>query len=272
MSGIPIISLDQGYTKAGEIDRNPQPRHPGQPEEEAVIDLYGEDEAKETEELRIRELKPALWLIMVDSQTGALGSVPLKSKGQFSLMAREIMTFIQGLGHVEVGLYGDNEPTMRSLLRIVLNSRHAMGLRTRLYTTKVRDSAGNSLAESAIQRVRGLACTLMSDVGERSGLAYNTNHTLWSWASRHACWLLNRYQSTKGITSYEPAHGRTYDGAIAPFGCPVYAYVRPQSGKGNPRWRMSIFLGKTDGQDAWIVGDGSQIMLTRPIRRVNRPS
>ena len=271
LSGIPIISLDLCYTKAGEIDRNPQPRDRGQQEEEITIDLYEEDERKEAEELRIKELKPALWLIMVDSQTGALGSVPLKSKGQLSLMAREIMTFIQSLGHVEVGLYADNEPTMRSLLRIVLNSRHAMGLRTRLYTTKVRDSAGNSLAENAIQRVRGLTCTLMADVAERTGLAYNTNHTLWSWASRHACWLLNRYQATRGITSYELAHGRTYDGAIVPFGCPVYAYVRPQSGKGNPRWRMSIFLGKTDGQDAWIVGDGSQIMLTRSIRRVNRP-
>ena len=131
LSGVPIISLDLCYTKAGEIDRHPQPRDRGQPEEEMVIDLYEEDERKEAEELRIRELKSALWLIMVDSQT------PLKSKGQLSLMAREIMTFAQSLGHVEVGLYADNEPTMRSLLRIVLNSRRSMGLRTRLYTTYV---------------------------------------------------------------------------------------------------------------------------------------
>ena len=271
LSGIPIISLDLCYTKAGEVDRHPQPLDRGQEDEGMVIDLYEEEEAKEAEELRIRELKPTMWLIMVDSQTGTLGSVPLKSKGQLSLMAREIMTFIQGLGHVEVGLYADNEPTMRALLRIILNSRHSMGLRTRLYTTKVKDSAGNSLAENAIQRVRGLTCTLMTDVAEKTGLTYNTNHTLWSWASRHACWLLNRYQATKGITSYELVHGRNYDGAVVPFGCPVYAYVKPQSGKGNPRWRMALFLGKTDGQDAWIVGDGSQIMLTRSIRRVNRP-
>ena len=116
-----------------------------------------------------------------------------------------------------------------------------MGLKKKLYTTKARDSAGNSFAENAIQRVRGLACTLVSDVAERTGLAYNTNHALWSWASLHACWLLNRYQTTKGITSYELAHGRTYEGAVFPFGCSVYAYVRPQSGKGNPRWRMSMF-------------------------------
>ena len=44
-------------------------------------------------------------------------------------MAGEIMNFVQTLGHVEIGLYGGNEPTIRSLLRILLNCRQAMGLR-----------------------------------------------------------------------------------------------------------------------------------------------
>ena len=34
---------------------------------------------------------------------------------------------------------------------------------------------------------------------------------------------------------------------------------------------MTLFLGKTEGQDAWIVGDGSQVMLTRSVKRVDRP-
>ena len=170
---------------------------------------------------------------MVDSHTGYLGAVPLKSKGQLNIMAREVMTFIQNLGHTEVGLYGDNEPTIRSLLRIVLNSRHAMGLRTRLYTTRVRDSAGNSLAENAIQRVRGLAATVMEYLMKNTGLKLNTNHGLWSWAARHACWMLNRYQASKGITSYELVHGKTYDGLVVPFRNPVYAYTKPQTGKGS---------------------------------------
>ena len=186
-------------------------------------------------------------------------------------MASEIMTFIQNLGHTEVGLYGDNKTTIRSLLRIVLNSRHSMGLRTRLYTTRVRDSAGNSLAENAIQRVRGLAATVMEYLMKCTGLKLNTNHGLWSWAARHACWMLNRYQASKGITSYELVHGRSYDGLVVPFGNPVYAYTKPQSGKGNPKWRLALFLGKTEGQDAWLVGDGSQVMLTRSVRRIDRP-
>ena len=186
-------------------------------------------------------------------------------------MAREIMTFCQNLGHDEVGFYGDNEPTVRALLRVLLNSRHALGLRTRIYTTRVRDSAGNSLAENAVQRIRGLACTMLEDLMSRIGVRLNSNHGLWSWAARHACWAMNRYQATRGVTGYELVHGKSYTGTIVPYGCPVYAYVRPQGGKGDPKWRMALFLGKTENQDAWVVGDGEQVMLTRSVRRVDRP-
>ena len=102
------------------------------------------------------------------------------------------MTFCQNLGHDEVGFFGDNEPTVRALLRVLLNSCHALGLRTRIYTTRV---SGNSLAENAVQRVRGLACTMLEDLMSRIGVRLNSNHGLWSWAARQACWALNRYQA-----------------------------------------------------------------------------
>lgn len=109
------------------------------------------------------------------------------------------------------------------------------------------------------------------DLMGRAGLKLNTNHGLWSWAARHACWTLNRYQASRGVTSFELVHGKPYEGVLVPFRCPVYAYSKPQSGKGNPKWRLAIFLGKTDAQDAYIVGDGTQVMLTRSLRRLNRP-
>lgn len=37
---------------------------------------------------------------------------------------------------------------MRALMRVWLSSRHALGLRARIYATRVKDSAGNSLAQS----------------------------------------------------------------------------------------------------------------------------
>ena len=47
---------------------------------------------------------------------------------------------------------------------------HLLGLRTRIYTTRVRGSAGNSLAENAVQRIRGLACTMLEDLMSRIGV------------------------------------------------------------------------------------------------------
>ena len=41
--------------------------------------------------------EPALWMVVVCSQTGYIGSAPLKSKGQVILMAREIRTFCLNL-------------------------------------------------------------------------------------------------------------------------------------------------------------------------------
>ena len=138
-----MISLDFCYTKAGVVDRNPRALDRGEMEHEEVIDLFGEGEQqdlREGEEPPLCEVKAAMWLMLVCSQTGPLGAVPLKGNDQIHLMAREVVTFIQGLGHTEAGIYNDNEPTLRSLLQIILESRHAMGLRTKMYTTKVKDS------------------------------------------------------------------------------------------------------------------------------------
>ena len=92
----------------------------------------------------------------------------LKSKNQTNLIAHEILAFSQVLGHHEVGYFGDNEPTVRQILPMLLNARHALGLRTRVFTTKIKDPAGNGLAENAIGRIRSLAGTLVGSLWFRS--------------------------------------------------------------------------------------------------------
>ena len=70
----------------------------------------------------------------------------------------------------------------------LINARHATGLPTRISTSKIADHS-NAVAENAVNRIRGLACTLMEEVQAKIGMKLNTNDTIWSWAS----WLLNRY-------------------------------------------------------------------------------
>ena len=244
-TGVPVISLDFCVTRVKDGLAQDQPP-----------DELGDD-------------KGALWLVMTCNRTGYLGVVPVKAKNQLSYLTHEVLSFVQALGWEEVGFYGDNEPIIRQMLKTIITARHALGLRTKVYTTKVRDSAGNALAENSIQRVRQLACVFMQDVTQRTGMSFKCDHALWSWAGRHAAWCLNRFQPTKGITAYEAAHGKTFKGKVCRFGEPVYAYCKTK-GKADPKWRLALFLGKTESQDAWIVGEGMDVMLTRSIRRVDK--
>ena len=211
----------------------------------------------------------ALWLIAVCSETGSLLGLPLKSKNQMNLITHELLAFTQVLGHEAAQYYCDNEPPARQIVRLLVSSRTAMGLKTTMRTTKLYDSAGNSLAENAVHRVRGLAASMMESLAEKIGLRFHHQHPLWSWACRHAAWTLNRYQVLRGTTSFELTHGKAYDGKMCPFGEVVFAYSKQKQGfKADPRWKVGICLGKTEVQDAWVIGDGNRVFLSRSLRRV----
>ena len=62
-------------------------------------------------------------LVYVDSQTGFIGCVPVRSKGQYHLMVQELVAFPQLLGYHEVTYRADNEPTARQLLKLVVDTR-----------------------------------------------------------------------------------------------------------------------------------------------------
>ena len=66
------------------------------------------------------------------------------------------------------------------------------------------------------------------------------------------------------------SHGKRYGGKTACFAEPVYAYCMGR-GKADAKWRVGLMLGKTEAQDAWIIGDGVDVMLSRSIRRVDQP-
>ncbi len=208
------------------------------------------------------------WLVMADSHSGYLGCCPLRGKGQIKLATHEIMAFTQSLGYSAVCFSTDKEPTTRQILRCLINARHAMGLPTRISTSKIADHS-NALAENAVNRIRGLACTLMEEVQAKIGMKLNTNNTIWSWAARHASWLLNRYRAVRGATPYELVYGKPYRGILGKFGEPVYAYLKTHL-KGEKKWHKALFLGKTEGQDSFIVYDGTRVLLTKSIRRIGQ--
>ena len=127
----------------------------------------------------------------------------------------------------------------------------------------------NALAENAVNRIRGLACTLMEELQHLIKVKLNTDNPLWSWAARHAAWILNRYKAVRGATPYELIYGKPYRGVLAKFGEPVFSYLKTHL-KGEKKWHKSLFLGKTEGQDSFVVYDGDKILLTKSVRRIGQ--
>ena len=222
------------------------------------------------ETMKEKDVDTMTCLVMCDSTTGYLHAVPLRSKNQWSLMVRELLGFAGILGHSELVYRCDNEPTLLQLQRMVVNARLSMGLPTRK-TNPPPYSHGNSLVENAVGRIRPLAGTLMHYLSEQVGIEFSTNSPLWSWAFRHACFLLNRFNPTRGATAFELLYNKAYGGKICNFGEPVFGYatVTPTTGKGTAKWRRMIFLGKSDPQDIYVLFDGHGLVLTRSIRRIS---
>ena len=111
------------------------------------------------------------------------------------------------------------------LLRMTVNARLSMGLATRA-STPMAYSHSNSLVENTVGRAHALAGSLMFAMREKTGIQFSTNSAWWSSALRHACWILNRFVTTKAMTVYEVAFGKPYEGALCEFGEPVFGYAR----------------------------------------------
>eukprot|EP00435_Cladocopium_sp_Y103_P044674 s1582_g12.t1 len=234
---VPTVSFDFFYTKAD-----------------------GDEEPDETTPDTV------LSLVIVCSQTGYTACVPLQHKNQLDLMNRELVQFVQRLGHSECNLRCDNEPAILQLQRLATRTRQSMGLKTKMSSSVAYDH-GNSLAENAVQRVRSLACSLMHQVHGRLGITLSTSNAMWSWALRHSAWLLSRFSVINGATPYELAHGRQFSGALCEYGEPVYGFIHPGS-KAAAKWRRAIFLGKSEDQNSFVLFDGKAVVLTKNVRRI----
>ena len=207
-----------------------------------------------------------LALIMVCSQTSYVACVPLQGKSQLDLINRELVQFAQRLGHGEVIFRCDNEPAILQLQRLATKTRQAMGLKTRM-TSSVAYDHGNALAENAISRVRSLACSLMHHLHGRLGIQLSTTSALWSWALRHAAFLVSRFSVINGATPYELAYGRQFTGTLCEYGEPVFAFIHPGT-KATPKWRRALFLGKSEDQNSFVLFDGQAVVLSKNVRRI----
>ena len=100
----------------------------------------------------------------------------------------------------------------------------------------------------------------MHYIAQKIGIELSSSNALWSWAMRHACWVLNRFNTNQGMSSYELVTGKSYKGATCVFGEPLFGYSKTNN-KGSARWSRMLFLGKVDPQDSFILYNGSNLVF-----------
>ena len=181
-----------------------------------------------------KEISTITSLVMTDSASGYVHITPLRSKNQWNLMVQELLMFAGVLGHAE--------PTLLQLQRHVVNARRSMGLTTHASAPPPYSHA-NGLVENVIGRIPPLAGSLMHYMSEQVGVDFSSNSPWWSWALRHAAWLINRFSPTKGMSPFEIVHGKEFTGKLCRFGEPVFGYCKVE-GKTTAKWKRMLFVGR----------------------------
>ena len=209
-------------------------------------------------------------LVAKDSHTGAAIAIPTPAKGgavPFRFLVAELCKFINFCGHSEVTLRSDGEATCRALQQGVKDLRTKLKLVTHLEQTEKEDHQGNP-AEQAVDQLRQLTGTLLSQVEEATGKQVATLSPLHAWCWRHAGWLQMRYSRTGAASPFEVITGRPYLGKIVNFSEAVYARVK-SSLKGKARWIKMMWLGKLAVSDLHFgVTQGGFLISSRSVRRL----
>ena len=161
-----------------------------------------------------------------DRHSKAVCAIPTPRKGgqaALSFMTTELSRFILWLGYPEIRLRSDNENSVVAVVDSVRKVLRNLGVEVHKDSVPIDAHQANGPVEQALQSVRQLACTLMSQLEVGLGadpgrVLFDTNHPMWQWAICHAAWIKSRFAVTQGSTAYERLTGCLYRGKVCKFG------------------------------------------------------
>ena len=222
------------------------------------------------------EAPAAVSLVCIDSWSRNCVCIPTATKGKDLIehLAEGVTYMSTQLQYGSINLKADNEGTMTvtRLKNVIQKQRSSLGLGTVLQDAVSGQKETNGMAERAIQTIRRRALTLLKGTEEHAGILIAHTHPIFSWAFRHASWILNRYHrhSGTGMTPYEWISGRPFQGQLAEFGESLMVLVNRTGTKvgkkGDPIWMKGVFLGKSDN-DLYITWHMDGIKTSRSAKR-----
>eukprot|EP00435_Cladocopium_sp_Y103_P018044 s405_g4.t1 len=184
-------------------------------------------------------------LFIHDRSTKMMHAVPAAAKGGRSLpfLTQELCRFVNWLGHQEVCLRIDNEPSTLSLLESCKKTLKGLGVHATVETIVPGNKEANGAAEITAQTIRNQANLLIEPVerslGAEGRVLFGVLHPLYSWAVIHASWLHCRFAVFNGETAFERCTGREYHGKMCMFGEVCMGYLKP-SAKGLASWQRGV--------------------------------
>ena len=198
----------------------------------------GEDQPSDDRPLRT-------FLVAVDHGTRYVICVPVESKASSSVKVAvdEVARMLTSLGHTNVTLQADSEPSMVQLLKMVEIVRSRQGFATTIEHAVPDSSEHHGVrAERYIGMIRRLGLCLLHTVTSNTKAEIISSNPLYVWAFRHAAFLITRDSvHADGCTSFELVHGRKYAGKIAAFGSVIFAQRVPKPKAKGVFWEKALF-------------------------------
>ena len=133
-------------------------------------------------------------LTAADRGTGMFWAMGIPTKNfEKDYVAKSICGFISQLGHVQLSIRTDGEPTILQVaneIRDEMNKKRSKGEEVKVRTEQAPRYSPQSMgAGGAAQSIlKGDAMTLKSSLEENVGLQVTPSMNLWPWLIRHAAW------------------------------------------------------------------------------------
>ena len=216
-------------------------------------------------------------VVMKDSISKAIVAHSVPCKGvEVDWVAKQLVKDIRKLGYYDrVVLKSDQEPAIVALLDQMAQERSEAP--TTLEHSPVTDSQANGSAERAVRSVEEMVRTYKIDLQERTqGLQLPIDHPAMEWMVEHAADMLCKgVTGTDGKSPYKRLKGRSYQGELLPFACPVLfrCVGKVKGGVLADRWYPGLWLGKRFASDEHLVGfmgDG-RVYRCRSVQALRRP-
>ena len=198
--------------------------------------------------------------------TGMIFAHVVPKKGVQPYAVKAFANDVALLGHPELIIKSDGEPSIEALTEAVKNERAE---RIVLEQSPVHESKSNGRAENTVQLVQGQVRTIKDGLESRIGVKITGDMPIVTWLVIHAARTLNRFVVVSdGKTACRRWKGKEFKRDVVEFGESVMYLKAGTRGvdKFAVRWEKGVWLGIRDETGEVIIGTNEGVVKARDMK------